>query len=75
VQRGERKGTYLVESSVASYGQHLREQAAGRGGDLGADVRARLGAAQAKGTRAGVPVLFDNDYRRRRAFRQWPNGR
>jgi phage terminase Nu1 subunit (DNA packaging protein) len=47
IQRGERKGTYLVEQSVASYCQHLREQAAGRGGETGADVRARLGAAQA----------------------------
>jgi phage terminase Nu1 subunit (DNA packaging protein) len=47
VVRGERKGTYLVEASVASYCAHLREQAAGRGGEAGAEVRARLGAAQA----------------------------
>ena len=31
VHRGERKGSYLVEPPVASYCQHLREQAAGRG--------------------------------------------
>lgn len=47
VKRGEGKGTYLVEPSVSRYCQHLREQAAGRGGEAGADVRARLGAAQA----------------------------
>ena len=28
----------------------------------------------AKGTRAGVPILFEYDHRRRRAFRQWPDG-
>lgn len=32
---------------MSSYCAHLREQAAGRGGGAGADVRARLGAAQA----------------------------
>ena len=47
VQRGERKGSYDLQASVSGYCQHLREQAAGRGGEAGADVRARLGAAQA----------------------------
>jgi phage terminase Nu1 subunit (DNA packaging protein) len=47
VAKGEKRGTYLVEPSVAGYCAHLREQAAGRGGETGADVRARLGAAQA----------------------------
>jgi phage terminase Nu1 subunit (DNA packaging protein) len=32
---------------VSGYVRHLREEAAGRGGDAGADARARLGAAQA----------------------------
>jgi len=32
---------------VTGYVRHLREEAAGRGGDAGADARARLGAAQA----------------------------
>jgi phage terminase Nu1 subunit (DNA packaging protein) len=47
VAKGEKHGTYKVEPSVASYCAHLREQAASRGGETGADVRARLGAAQA----------------------------
>jgi phage terminase Nu1 subunit (DNA packaging protein) len=47
VVRGEKRGTYKLEASVAGYCQHLREQAAGRGGESGADVRACLGAAQA----------------------------
>jgi hypothetical protein len=32
VKRGERKGTYALQASVSGYCQHLREQAAGRGG-------------------------------------------
>ena len=47
VVRGEKRGTYKLEASVSGYCQHLREQAAGRGGEDGASVRARLGAAQA----------------------------
>jgi phage terminase Nu1 subunit (DNA packaging protein) len=47
VVRGEKRGTYKLETSVSGYCQHLREQAAGRGGEAGADVRARLGAAPA----------------------------
>jgi hypothetical protein len=47
VKRGERKGTYAVEASVTAFCQHLRSMAASRGGEAGADVRARLGAAQA----------------------------
>jgi phage terminase Nu1 subunit (DNA packaging protein) len=47
VKRGERKGTFAVEASVGGYCQHLREMASDRGGEAGADVRARLGAAQA----------------------------
>jgi phage terminase Nu1 subunit (DNA packaging protein) len=41
VKRGERKDTYAVEASVTAYCQHLRSMAAGRGGEAGADVRAR----------------------------------
>jgi terminase small subunit / prophage DNA-packing protein len=47
IVRGEKRGSYALQASVPRYCQHLREQAAGRGGEAGADVRARLGAAQA----------------------------
>jgi phage terminase Nu1 subunit (DNA packaging protein) len=47
VVRGTKRGSYALQASVSGYCQHLREQAAGRGGESGADVRARLGAAQA----------------------------
>src|ERR1700687_237376 len=46
VKRGERKGTYDLEASVSGYCRHLREQAAGRGGETGASARGRLGQAQ-----------------------------
>lgn len=41
------RGRWQLEPSVTGYVKHLREEAAGRGGDAGADARARLGAAQA----------------------------
>ena len=44
--RGEKKGTYRLET-MTRYVEHLRQQASGRGGEPGADARARLGAAQA----------------------------
>jgi phage terminase Nu1 subunit (DNA packaging protein) len=47
IVKGTKRGSWLLQPSVAGYVRHLREQAAGRGGDIGADVRARLGAAQA----------------------------
>ena len=47
IVRGKKRGRYQLQASVSGYCAHLREQAAGRGGDTGADVRARLGAAQA----------------------------
>jgi hypothetical protein len=47
VQRGTRRGTYLLQPSVSAYCAHLRNAAAGRGGEAAADARARLGAAQA----------------------------
>jgi len=47
IVRGEKRGSYALQASVSCYCEHLREQAAGRGGEAGADVRARLGAAQA----------------------------
>jgi phage terminase Nu1 subunit (DNA packaging protein) len=46
VVRAAKRGCYKLEASVSGYCAHLREQAAGRGGETGADVRARLGAAQ-----------------------------
>lgn len=47
IKRGEKRGTYALQASVSGYSAHLRAEAAGRGGSTGADVRARLGAAQA----------------------------
>ena len=46
VQRGDKRGTYRA-SSITALLQAPCEMAAGRGGEAGADVRARLGAAQA----------------------------
>lgn len=51
------RGRWLIEASVRGYCQHLREQAAGRGGNAGADVRARLGAAQAQLTETRAKQL------------------
>ena len=42
-----KRGRWLLEPSVSGYVRHLREEAAGRGGEAGADVRARLASAQA----------------------------
>jgi phage terminase Nu1 subunit (DNA packaging protein) len=47
VKHGDKRNTYAIES-VASYCQHLREIAAGRGGEDVAAARARLGSAQAR---------------------------
>ena len=47
MKHGSKRGRYKLQESVRGYCQHLRVQAAGRGGETGADVRARLGAAQA----------------------------
>ena len=47
VVRGSKRGTYVLEASISGYCKHLREMAAGRGSDAGANARARLGAAQA----------------------------
>jgi terminase small subunit / prophage DNA-packing protein len=46
VKRGERKGTYDLQASVSGYCAHLRDMAAGRGGEAGASARERLGASQ-----------------------------
>ncbi|WP_045369903.1 hypothetical protein [Methyloceanibacter caenitepidi] len=43
-----KRGRWQLEPSVGGYVRHLRETAAGRGSDAGADARARLGAAQAQ---------------------------
>jgi len=42
-----KRGRWQLEPSVGGYVRHLREVAAGRGGNDGGQVRARLGAAQA----------------------------
>jgi phage terminase Nu1 subunit (DNA packaging protein) len=47
IVRGDKRGRWQLEPSVSGYVRHLREEAAGRGGDAGADARARLGLAQA----------------------------
>jgi phage terminase Nu1 subunit (DNA packaging protein) len=57
VVRGDKRGTYKLEASVAGYCQHLREAAAGRGSDAGADARARLGGAQASLAEARAAAL------------------
>ena len=56
IERASR-GRWLLEAFVSSYCRHLREQAAGPGGEAGADVRARPGAAQAKFTEAKAKQL------------------
>ena len=47
IVRGTKRGSYALEPSVVGYCSHLREIAAGRGGDAGGDARARLGSEQA----------------------------
>jgi phage terminase Nu1 subunit (DNA packaging protein) len=47
IVRGTKRGSYALEPSVVGYCSHLREIAAGRGGDAGGDARAGLGSAQA----------------------------
>ena len=42
-----KRGRWQLEPSVGGYVRHLREVAAGRGGNDGGQVRARPGAAQA----------------------------
>src|SRR5512135_11532 len=42
-----KRGRWLLQPSVSGYVRHLREEAAGRGGEADADVRARLASAQA----------------------------
>jgi phage terminase Nu1 subunit (DNA packaging protein) len=42
-----KRGRWRLEASVRSYVQHLRAEAAGRGGEEAAQARARLGQAQA----------------------------
>jgi phage terminase Nu1 subunit (DNA packaging protein) len=46
IVRGAKRGSYAIES-VPRYCQHLREMAAGRGGEAGASAREGLGQAQA----------------------------
>lgn len=47
IVRGDKRGTYKLEASVGGYCHHLREMAAGRGGEAGQSARERLGQAQA----------------------------
>ena len=44
VVRGRKRGTYAVEASVSGYCHHLRDMAAGRGGEHAAEARARARA-------------------------------
>jgi phage terminase Nu1 subunit (DNA packaging protein) len=44
ITKGSKRGTWDTWDSVNGYVKHLREEAAGRGGDTGADVRARNSA-------------------------------
>ena len=46
IEPGPKRGTWMLQAGVSGYCAHLREQAAGRGGETGADARARLGQAQ-----------------------------
>ena len=52
VLRRAARGKYELEASIAAYCAHLRDAAAGRGGDEAAVARARLGSAQADLTEA-----------------------
>jgi phage terminase Nu1 subunit (DNA packaging protein) len=54
--RGKKRGTYAIES-ITAYCDHLRDQAAGRGGETGAAARARLGSAQASLAEAKAKAL------------------
>jgi phage terminase Nu1 subunit (DNA packaging protein) len=47
IEKGEKRGTWLLQPSVSGYAKHLREQAAARGGEEAVQGRARLGQAQA----------------------------
>ena len=57
IVKGTKRGSWLLQPSLAGYVRHLREQAAGRGGETGADVRARLGAAEADLAAEKVKVM------------------
>jgi hypothetical protein len=45
VVRGERRGTYKLAPSVSGYCEYLRTMVARRGGESGAEARARLGTS------------------------------
>jgi phage terminase Nu1 subunit (DNA packaging protein) len=47
IEKGEKRGTWLLQPSVSGYVKHLREEAAARGGEAAQEARARLGQAQA----------------------------
>jgi hypothetical protein len=38
VQRGDKRGTFVLGVSVSGYCKHLRDMAAGRGGEAGASA-------------------------------------
>ena len=46
IVQGAKRGSYAIEG-MPRYCQHLREMAAGRGGEAGTTARERLGQAQA----------------------------
>ena len=56
IVRGDKRGCYRLES-ITRYCTHLREQAAGRGGEDAAASRARLGTAQAELAEARAATL------------------
>jgi phage terminase Nu1 subunit (DNA packaging protein) len=57
VQRAKQRGRYLLTPSVQGYIKHLRDAAAGRGGEDAAKARARLGQAQATLAETKAKVL------------------
>jgi phage terminase Nu1 subunit (DNA packaging protein) len=47
IVKGKKRGSWLLQPSVAGYVKHLREEAAARGGEIAQAARTRLAAAQA----------------------------
>jgi phage terminase Nu1 subunit (DNA packaging protein) len=47
VKRGDKRGTFVLETSVTGYCNHLRNMASARGGEDAVAVRTKLASAQA----------------------------
>lgn len=47
IEKGTKRGTWLLLPSVSGYVKHLREEATARGGEAAEDDRTKLGEAQA----------------------------